>query len=90
MLFSTASEVLIADLEELLGEGSLEKMFGSNASQMRSLHVAAEKDSTSQPGTVPCPILSVAECPQTDEVRRPCDDTRHRITSIGSELGPEC
>lgn len=40
-----------AELEELLGEGSLDHMFASNASQMRSLHVAAGNDDNGQPGT---------------------------------------
>lgn len=43
---------IYADLEQLLGEGSLEHMFASNASQMRSLHVAEEDDGSGQPCTL--------------------------------------
>ena len=42
-----------AELEGLLGEGSLEHMFARNASQMRSLHVAAGNDDNGRPGTQP-------------------------------------
>ena len=45
--------LLHADLEQLLGEGSLEHMFASNASQMRSLHVAEEDDGSGQPCKLP-------------------------------------
>jgi len=48
-----------ADLEELLGDGSLEHMFASNASQMRSLHVAAEEHSSGEQRELPRAFVSV-------------------------------